>query len=44
VSTEEILTGWKFVDPIVRAWEEGKGKLLSYAKNSSDIIKIGFTK
>ena len=43
VSTEEILAGWKFVDPIVRAWEKGKGKLLKYTKNSSDIIKTDFT-
>ena len=42
VSTEEILAGWKFVDPIVRAWSENKVGLIEYTKNSSAIIEMGF--
>ncbi|OHA62379.1 MAG: glucose-6-phosphate dehydrogenase [Candidatus Wildermuthbacteria bacterium RIFCSPHIGHO2_12_FULL_45_9] len=40
VSTEEILAGWKFVDPIVRAWEEGVTELHEYAQKSDMMVKM----
>jgi glucose-6-phosphate 1-dehydrogenase len=35
VSTEEILAGWKFVDPIVRAWQEDAAPLKIYEKSTT---------
>lgn len=35
VSTEEITASWKFIDPIVRAWNENAVPLLSYSKGTS---------
>lgn len=39
VSTEEILAGWRFVDPIIRAWEQDKTPLVSYEPQSADILQ-----
>ncbi len=40
VSTEEITASWKFIDPIIRAWEENAVPLVSYKKgiNPDEII------
>ncbi|HZX50148.1 MAG TPA: hypothetical protein VFE94_03320 [Candidatus Paceibacterota bacterium] len=34
VSTEEIMAEWKFVDPILRAWQKGITPLTIYQKNT----------
>jgi glucose-6-phosphate 1-dehydrogenase len=34
VSTDEILAGWKFVDPIVRAWQQNGAPLRIYKKQT----------
>lgn len=39
VSTEEIMAEWKFVDPIVRAWQENATPLKFYKKHSFDVTK-----
>lgn len=35
VSTEEITASWKFIDPIIRAWNEGAVPLLPYPAGAS---------
>ncbi|MEK7542252.1 MAG: glucose-6-phosphate dehydrogenase [Patescibacteria group bacterium] len=37
VSTQEIMAEWKFVDPILRAWQQNKVPLTIYKKHSSEI-------
>ncbi|MCP6726493.1 MAG: glucose-6-phosphate dehydrogenase [Patescibacteria group bacterium] len=39
VSTEEILASWKFIDPIISAWQTRKVPLQSYKLHSEDIRK-----
>ena len=39
VSTEEILASWKFIDPIISAWQLRKVPLLSYTLHSESIQK-----
>jgi len=39
VSTREIDAGWRFIDPIVDAWEAGAVPLASYAPDTSDIVE-----
>jgi glucose-6-phosphate 1-dehydrogenase len=34
VSTEEIISEWQFIEPIVDVWEQGRPKLFSYEKKS----------
>lgn len=34
VSTEEITASWKFIDPIISAWQKGAISLISYPKGS----------
>jgi glucose-6-phosphate 1-dehydrogenase len=34
VSTEEITASWKFIDPIIRAWEENAVPLVSYPRGT----------
>ncbi|MBI3624049.1 glucose-6-phosphate dehydrogenase [Candidatus Saccharibacteria bacterium] len=33
VSGEETLASWRFIDPIIRAWRQGVGELLTYSGN-----------
>lgn len=40
VSTEEILAEWKFVDPIVRTWQENATPLEIYKPRSSVITNV----
>lgn len=40
VSTDEIRAMWKFVDPIIRAWQENLVPLKSYEPNSNIIVKL----
>ncbi len=42
VSTEEIIASWKFIDPVIRAWQEDAVPLVSYAKGASpeDVIAL----
>lgn len=37
VSTEEITASWRFVDPIVNAWKQGKPALLPYSPGAHDL-------
>lgn len=39
VSTEEIMAEWRFVDPIIRAWQQNKVPLTIYRQHSSDILQ-----
>lgn len=39
VTTSEVKSMWKFIDPIVDAWEENKTELYSYPQGSDEIIK-----
>ena len=43
VSTEEITASWKFIDPIIRAWESNVVPLISYQKNSEPRISLDAT-
>lgn len=36
VSTEEIISQWQFIEPIVEQWEKGMPKLFSYSKKAYD--------
>ncbi len=40
VSTEEIVASWKFIDPILRAWQKNIVPLKRYKSNSAEIIKV----
>ncbi len=35
VSTDEIIASWKFIDPIVSAWQQGQVPLVRYKKGAS---------
>jgi len=39
LSTAEVKEMWRYVDPIVRAWEENKVPLLTYKPDSKEISK-----
>ena len=37
VSTEEIMASWKFIDSVMRGWEENDVPLLVYPQQSSSL-------
>ncbi len=39
LSTREIRAMWKFIDPVIKAWEENKVPLIAYKPNSFAITK-----
>ncbi len=39
VSTQEIVSMWKFIDPIIRSWHNNRTPLHSYSPGSDDIRK-----
>lgn len=40
VSTREVDAGWRFIDPIIRAWEEGAVPLETYEPDSTMIAAL----
>ncbi|MBI2644142.1 MAG: glucose-6-phosphate dehydrogenase [Candidatus Wildermuthbacteria bacterium] len=42
VSTDEIVASWKFIDPVVRAWQKNRVALLTYPQNSPAVRQIDF--
>jgi len=43
VSTREIDAGWRFIDPIVDGWAEGRVPLASYVPNTADVVAVAET-
>ena len=40
VSTEEVMNQWKFAEPILKAWEQGKLELIKYKIGTTPKVKF----
>ena len=39
VSTREVDAGWRFIDPVVKAWRQGAVELDHYAPGSAEVVR-----
>ena len=44
VSTDEVKAMWRFIDPVISAWQKNKTKLLEYKPDTLDITRTKFKK
>ncbi len=42
ITGEEALSGWHFIDPIIRAWRNNKVPLERYSSNEDSFNLMGF--